>query len=87
MYFGFSFCKDDIFFNFSLLSKEDNENASNKDFVTKKADFYENNQFGLTYSSANSAIKSLTSYNFWNFENIKTRQFEMAEVALKVWSL
>lgn len=73
--------------NYTLLSKEDNENASNKDFVTKKADFYENNQFGLTYSSANSAIKSLTSYNFWNFENIKTRQFEMAEVALKVWSL
>ncbi|MEA3353356.1 MAG: DUF262 domain-containing HNH endonuclease family protein [Campylobacterota bacterium] len=73
--------------NYTLLSKEDNEEAGHKTFAIKRDEFYNNNQFGLTHNATNAIIKSLITYNDWNFENIKKRQVEMSEVAIKVWNI
>jgi hypothetical protein len=73
--------------NYTLLSKQDNEDASNKDFATKREEYYVNNQFGLTYNAVSAEVKSLYSYTNWNLANIQTRQMQMAEIALKVWKV
>ncbi len=73
--------------NYTLLSKQDNEDAGDKNFATKRDEFYKDNNFGLTHNSQNAIIKSLLTYSDWNFNNIKKRQFEMSEVAVKVWNI
>jgi len=75
--------------NYALLTKKDNEDARNKTFVDKKERFYTNNSgFSITFNDAqNVEIKGLNKYIEWNIEKIKERQFEMAEVAIKVWKI
>jgi uncharacterized protein with ParB-like and HNH nuclease domain len=73
--------------NYALLARDENSNAGNKNFITKKEEYYANSTFEITNGAATSEVKSLTTYNVWNLENINTRQLEMAEVAKKVWKL
>jgi uncharacterized protein with ParB-like and HNH nuclease domain len=73
--------------NYALLTREENSAAGNKDFVTKKEEYYKNSTFEITNGAPNSPIKSLASYNAWDIENINKRQMEMAKVATKVWKI
>lgn len=75
--------------NYTLLTKEDNRKAKDKSFVDKREQFYTNNSgFSLTFNDAQSAdIKGLNKYLEWNLAKIKERQFEMAEIAIKVWRI
>jgi len=73
--------------NYTLLTREENSQAGNQSFVDKKEGFYTNSMFALTNGSESSPIKPLKMKNSWTIENIKTRQFEMAEIAVKVWKI
>jgi hypothetical protein len=73
--------------NYALLTREENSAAGNKDFVTKKEEYYKNSTFEITNGAPSSPIKSLASYNAWDIENINKRQMEMAKVATKVWKI
>jgi len=71
----------------TLLTREENSQAGNQSFVDKKEGFYAHSMFALTNGSESSPIKPLRMKNSWTIENIKTRQFEMAEIAVKVWKI
>ena len=73
--------------NYALLTKEENSKAGDKNFVTKKEEYYKNSTFEITNGASTSEIKSLLTYNAWNIENINKRQLEMAEIATKIWKI
>jgi len=73
--------------NYALLTREENSRAGNKDFVTKKEEYYKESTFEITNGASSSPIKSLTTYNAWDIENINKRQREMAKVASKIWRI
>jgi uncharacterized protein with ParB-like and HNH nuclease domain len=73
--------------NYTLLIKDENTKAGNKSFIDKKEGFYTTSSFEITNAADDSNLKSLKSYTTWVGENVKSRQFEMAKIAVKVWKI
>ena len=77
--------------NYALMKESDNNQAGidRLSFIDKKTRFYQNSTY-LTIIGGeknHKRLSSLSSYALWNEENIKTRQREMAKLAVDLWSL
>lgn len=64
--------------NLALMSSRTNSSVGNDSFESKK-DEYSRSQFVLT--------KNIAEFKKWNKQSIEARQLEMAEIALKVWTI
>jgi len=77
--------------NYALMKESDNNQAGLEGlgFVDKKTRFYQNSTY-LTIIGGernHKRLSPLTNYTLWGKENIKTRQREMAQLAVDLWSL
>ena len=64
--------------NLTLLGSEYNKNVSNKSFDEKKK-IYDKSEILIT--------RKLLDYDIWNENTIQKRQEQLAELALKAWSI
>jgi len=64
--------------NLALMSSKGNSGVGNDSFGAKKSE-YGKSQFVLT--------KGIAEFDTWDKQSIDSRQLEMAEIALKVWSI
>lgn len=65
--------------NLTLLQNKLNITASNKDFKTKKSDYYSKSRLNITCD--------LLNYDAWNHDTIDTRQDTIYELAKDIWKL
>lgn len=63
--------------NLTLLQNKLNQSAQNKDFVTKKNEYYKDSRLKIT--------RDLLDYDDWNFETINQRQTKLSEIAITIW--
>ena len=77
--------------NYTLMKEADNNQAgaNNLDFVGKRDEWYRRSTYLTTIGGRrnNKNLKSLKRFSLWNQDNIKTRQRQMAKLAIDLWSL
>lgn len=66
--------------NLTLLQDKLNQSASNKDFKTKKKDYYGKSRLLVTRDS-------FRSYNAWGYDQISQRQKELLVMVNKIWKI
>ncbi len=66
--------------NLTLLQDKLNQSASNKDFATKKREYYVKSRLTLTKDS-------FKKFKSWNFDQIDARQKELLSVVNKIWKI
>ncbi len=65
--------------NLTLIDRQTNRAASNESFGTKKKDAFPNSDIIIT--------KALCQYDDWTVKEIKSRQEQLAEIAVQIWSV
>jgi uncharacterized protein with ParB-like and HNH nuclease domain len=65
--------------NLTLLQNRLNSKAGNKDFATKKREYYEKSAVKLT--------RELVEYPTWDFDSIDKRQEQLFEYVKEIWKL
>ena len=65
--------------NLTLLKDKLNQSASNKDFSTKKNEYYKDSRLKIT--------RDLMEYDEWDFQSITERQEKLYEIAKEIWRL
>ena len=66
--------------NLTLLNDKLNIGASNKDFKTKKSEYYTKSRLFVTK-------EYFKNFQTWDFQKIEQRQKEILNIANKIWKI
>ncbi|MFN5931395.1 MAG: HNH endonuclease family protein, partial [Sphingobacteriales bacterium] len=66
--------------NLTLLQDKLNQSASNKDFKTKKKEYYSKSRLFVTK-------EHFKNYNLWGYDEIQLRQLEILSLVNKIWKV